>query len=146
MQKFNSQFNRAYNKRNGEKWQIVGKLQVIKLMGHQCPPGCEMMKKKSIPELVSLPHSLHDFWRKIFLLLYSVNRPIFIVSLPLVCDILDNLCFAFVCSPGSDVKIFEINLIFLINSYFLHDQNVKKKIEKSFLKNFLRTKRVYKIK
>ena len=39
-------------------------------------------------ELVSLPHFLHNFWRKIFLLLYSINWPNFIIQLPLLCEIL----------------------------------------------------------
>ena len=43
-------------------------------------------------ELIYLPHIVHDFWRKIFLLLYSINRPNFIVWLPLLRDVLDNMC------------------------------------------------------
>ena len=40
-------------------------------------------KKKRGLELVSLPHFLHDFQRKIFLLLYSITWPNFNVWLPL---------------------------------------------------------------
>ena len=40
------------------------------------------LKIKRGRELVSLPHFLHDFWRKIFILLYSMNWPNFIVWLP----------------------------------------------------------------
>ena len=32
-----------------------------------------------------------------------------------------------VCLPGCDVKNFEINLIFLIKPFLLHDENVKTK-------------------
>ena len=52
---------------------------------------------KKSHELVSLPHFLHNFWRKIFLLLYSINWPNFIVWLPLLCEILGNMCIAIVC-------------------------------------------------
>ena len=78
-------------------------------------------------ELVSLPHFLHNFWRKIFLLLYSINWPNFIVWLPLLCEILGNMCIAIVCKPGCDVMNFEVNLIFLINLFFLNDQRVMTK-------------------
>ena len=45
-------------------------------------------KTKSGLELVSLPNFLDNFWRKIFLLLYSINWPNFIAWLPLICEIL----------------------------------------------------------
>ena len=63
-------------------------------------------------ELVSLPHFWHNFWRKIFLLLYSINWPNVIVWLPLLCEILGNMCIAIVSKPGCDVMNFEVNLIF----------------------------------
>ena len=47
--------------------------------------------------LVSLPHFPHNFWRKNFLLLYSINWPSFIVWLPLLLEILLNRCIAIVC-------------------------------------------------
>ena len=75
-------------------------------------------------ELVSLPHFLHNLWRKIFILLYSINWPNCIVWLPLLCGILDNICIAIVCKPDCDVMNFEFNLIFLNKSLFLHDQKV----------------------
>ena len=34
------------------------------------------------------------------------------------------MCIAIVCKPGCDVMSFEVNLIFLIKPFFLHDQNV----------------------
>ena len=74
-------------------------------------------------KLVFLPHFLHGFWRKIFLLLYSINWSNFIASLPLLCQILDSICFAVVRLPGYDIN-FEINLIFLIKPFSLHDQKV----------------------
>ena len=61
-------------------------------------PYIKLFKKiKRGLELVSLPHFLHDFWRKIFLLLYSISTPNFIVSLPLIREILTNLCIIIVC-------------------------------------------------
>ena len=47
-------------------------------------------------ELVSLPHFLHYFWRKIFILLYSINWPNFIVWLPSLRKILGNKCIVIV--------------------------------------------------
>ena len=75
-------------------------------------------------ELVFLPHFLHNFWRKIFLLLYSINWPNFIVWLPLSCEILGNMRIAIACKPSCDVLNFEVSLIFLIKPFFRHDQKV----------------------
>ena len=83
-------------------------------------------------ELVSLPHFLHKFWRVIFLLLYSINWQNFIVWLPLICEILDNMCIAIVCKPGFDLMNFEFNLFFPIKAFFLFDQNVVTKTEISW--------------
>ena len=43
------------------------------------------------------------------------------------------MCIAFVCYPGCDVMDFEINLIFLMEPVFLHDQKVMTK--NKFLEN-----------
>ena len=96
------------------------------------------IKKRGLG-LVFLYHTLHDIWRKVFLLLYSINWPNFIVWLYLLCDILGNMCIAIVCWPGCDVISFEINQSFLIRLFFLYDQNIKTKIcmsqeEKELLK------------
>ena len=40
------------------------------------------------------PNFVYDFSRKIFLMLYSVNWPNFIVWLPLLLEILGNMCIA----------------------------------------------------
>ena len=63
-------------------------------------------------------HFVYEFSRKIFLMLYSINRPNFIVWLPLLLEILGNLCIAFVCFSGCDVITFEINLISLTKPFF----------------------------
>ena len=67
--------------------------------------------------LVSPPHFVYDFSRKIFLMLHSINWPNFIVWLPLLLEILGNMCFKIICWPGCDVTKFGINLIFLIKSF-----------------------------
>ena len=56
-------------------------------------------------------------------MLYSFNWPIIIAWLPLLLEILGNMCVAIVCYPSSDVMDFEIIiLIFLIELFLLHDQ------------------------
>ena len=47
--------------------------------------------------LVSAPHFVHDFSRKMFLMLHSINWPNFIVWLPLLLEILGNMCITIVC-------------------------------------------------
>ena len=42
--------------------------------------------------IVSPTHVVHDFSRKIFFMLYSINRPNFIVRLPLLLDSYWELC------------------------------------------------------
>ena len=74
-------------------------------------------------------------------MLYYINWPNFFAWLPLVLEILGNMFIAIVCYPGCDVMNFEINLIFLIEPFFLHDQKVLNKIL-----NILRTKRAFKVK
>ena len=81
-----------------------------------------------VEELVSLPHFLHDFWIKMFLLIYYFTWPNFNVWLLLLLEILGNMCIVILCCPDCDVINFEINLIFLIKTFFLHDQKVNTKI------------------
>ena len=98
-------------------------------------------------QLVFLPHFPHNFWRKLFLLLYSINWPYFIVWLPLLCEILDNMPIAIVCKPGCDVMNFEVDLIFLVKPFFLHDQKVVTKTKISWeRKELLRFKKHFSIK
>ena len=60
--------------------------------------------------IVSAPHFVYDFSRKMFFMLYSVNWPNSIVWWLLLLDILGNMCIAVVCFPGCDVTDLEINL------------------------------------
>ena len=55
-----------------------------------------LFKKIKGMGLVSLPHFPHNFSRKIFILLYSINWPGFIVWLPLFREILRNMCIVIV--------------------------------------------------
>ena len=82
------------------------------------------LKKKTALDLVTLSHFPRNYRRKIFLLLCSINWPNFIVLLPLLCEILGNICIGIAFKPGWDVMNFEVNLIFLIKLSFLHNQNV----------------------
>ena len=45
-------------------------------------------------------------------------------SLPLLLEILGNVCITIACYPGCDVMDFETNLIFLIEPFSLHAQKV----------------------
>ena len=84
-------------------------------------------------ELVFLPHFLRESWRKIFLLLYSITWPRFIVGLPLLLQILGRMCILIVCYPRCNVLNFKINPIFLIKSFFMHNEKVRTNI--NYLEN-----------
>ena len=51
-------------------------------------------------------------------MLYSINWANIIVWLPLLFEILDNICIAIVCFPGCDVMNFEINPMVLMKLLF----------------------------
>ena len=53
--------------------------------------------------IVSPPHFVYGLSTKIFLMLYSINWPHFIVLLSLLLGILGNMCIAIVCYPACDV-------------------------------------------
>ena len=115
-------------------WQVEGYRNMLKL---SCRPLAlasyqAFLKNKKRLELFFLPHFPHNFWTKIFLLLYSINWPNLIVWLPLLWEILGNICFAIVCKPGCDVMKFEVNHIFLIKPLFLHNKNVVTKTKISW--------------
>ena len=68
-----------------------------------------IFEKKGL-RLVSPPYFACDFSRKIFLMLYSINWPNFIVYFPLLHEILGNMLIVIICFPGYDnAKNFEIN-------------------------------------
>ena len=65
--------------------------------------------------IVSPANFVYAVSRKMFLILYSINWPNFIVRLPFLLEILGNMCIAIVYFLGCDVINFEINhLIFQI--------------------------------
>ena len=47
--------------------------------------------------IVSPAHFMYDFSTKMFLMLYSINWQNFIPWLPLLIEILGNMCIAIVC-------------------------------------------------
>ena len=88
-------------------------------------------------EIVSPSQFVYDFSRKIFLALNSINSPNFIFWLPLLNEILINICIAIVCELDRDVTKFEVNLIFLIKLFFCMTKKSRQKLkylenEKSF--------------
>ena len=74
------------------------KLRAIEIYWNQAAhhwflPHLKLLKKtKKVLQLVSLHHFLHDFWRKIFLLINSINIPNFNILLFLLREILANMC------------------------------------------------------
>ena len=67
-------------------------------------------------ELVSLSHFPHNFWRTIFLLLYSINWSNFAVWLTLLCEILGNLCIT-IASQLVTSWILKLTLSFLSSRF-----------------------------
>ena len=84
-------------------------------------------------ELFSLPHCLNDFWRKICLMLYSLNWLNFIIWLPLLLEILGKMCVVIICLPVRWRHKF-LNWTWLsYQGVFLHDQKARQKLK--YLKN-----------
>ena len=87
--------------------------------------------------LISTLHFVYNVSRKMFLMLYSTNWSNFIVWMPLLLEIMDNICVVIICEPGCDVIKFQINLIFLIKLFCCMTKNSRQKLkhlenEKSF--------------
>ena len=87
--------------------------------------------------IVFQTHFVYDFSRKIYLLLNSIKRPNFIVWLPLLFEILANICVVIVCFPGCDAINFEILSFFIIKPFFYITKKSRQKYknldnEKSF--------------
>ena len=86
--------------------------------------------------IVSSPHFVYDFSIKMFLMLYFIIWPNFIVWWPLLLKILGNMYIGSVCYPVCDVITFEINLAFLIKPFFYLTKQPRQKL------NILRTKKL----
>ena len=81
--------------------------------------------------IVSLPHFVYNFSRKIFLMLYSINWRNFITWLYLLIEILVNMFIANACY--CDVTDFEIDLIYLIKPFSFMTKKSRQKFK--YLKN-----------
>ena len=93
--------------------------------------------------IVSPPYFWCAFTRKMFLILCSISWLNFIVWLPLLFEVLGNMCIAIVCFPGCEVINFKIDLIFLWNRFSTWPQ-FKTKIWKSLeRKEILRWNKKY---
>ena len=68
--------------------------------------------------LASPPHFMYDFTRRVILMLYSIKRPNFTLSMPLLLEIFGYACITTACFPRCNVINFEINLTFLIELFF----------------------------
>ena len=90
--------------------------------------------------LVSPPRFVYNFWRKIFLMLYSTNWPNFIVWLSLLLEILGSMCIAINCEPGCGVIKFEITLSFKSSRFSKRPKSQDKNL------NILRMKRAFDVK
>ena len=64
-----------------------------------------------------------------FLKLYSINWPNFIARLPLLLEILVNICIAIVCYPSCDVIDFKIDFIFLVKPFSCKTKTSKQKFK-----------------
>ena len=83
---------------------------------------------------------LHLILCMIFLLLYFINWPDFIFWLPLLTEILNNICIVITCCLVCDVINFENNLRFIIKPFFY----ITKSQDKSL--NISSTKKAFHIK
>ena len=87
--------------------------------------------------VVSRPHFVYDFSRKMCPMLHTFNLPNFIIWMPLLLEILGSMCIVIVCLPDCDVINFEINLIFLIKPFFYMTKKSRQNL------NILRKKRAF---
>ena len=66
-------------------------------------------------------------------MLYPINWQNFIVSSPLILEIIGNMYIVVICFPVYDVLHFEINLSFLTKQFFSMNKDFRKKIK--YVKN-----------
>ena len=93
--------------------------------------SCNTFLKNKTRSGTSHPHSLHEFWIKIFLILCSIKWPnLFVqISLLLLFEISCNMFVVIVCNPVCDVMIFSRSpLSFLINQLSCLTKKVRTKI------------------
>ena len=83
--------------------------------------------------IVSPAHFVYFFHQKCFSCCILLTDQISLFWLPLLLEILGNMCIAIVCEQGCDVKNFRINLIFLIKPFLY--MNRKSRQELKYLEN-----------
>ena len=76
----------------------------------------------------SLPAPFSAIWRRIFLMLYTINWPNFIICLHLFLEVLGNMWIVVISFPVYFVISFEINLSFLCKPFSYMTEKVKTKI------------------
>ena len=94
---------------------------------------------KNVFYFILTPHFVCDFSRKMFLMLYCMDWPNFIVWLPLLLEILCNMCIAIFSFQVYDVIEFENSIIFWIKLFFYMTKNSRKEL------NILRTIKGFKV-
>ena len=72
--------------------------------------------------IVSPPHFVYDFLRKMFFMLYSINWPNFISWLPLLLEILVNMCITIVCKAYSE-SLLHVTIACNHLTFFKHFSN-----------------------
>ena len=96
----------------------------------------DFFKKEYETKFLTAPHFVNDASRKIFLMLYSITWPNFIVWLHLLLEILGNMCIEIICCTICDVINFEINHRYLIKPFFYITKITKNSGQKcKYLKN-----------
>ena len=80
--------------------------------------------------IVSPAHFVYDFSTKMFLMLYSINRPNFMAWLLLLLEILGNMCIAVACYRGCEVWISKLTLLFLSSHFFYMRKKSRQKLNK----------------
>ena len=89
---------------------------------------CQVESCQNILKLSYRPLAFTSYKSPYLILFYFINWPDFIVWLPLIRGMLDNICVLIVCQPGCDVISFEINLIFLIRLFFYMTKKSKQNV------------------
>ena len=91
-------------------------------------------------EIVSPPHFMYDFSRKMFLMLYSIDWPNLISWLSLLLEILINMCIAIVSSPVVTSWTLKVNRSCRSSRFSIWQESQDKNL------NILRMKRDFKVK
>ena len=82
--------------------------------GHLLLPHIKLFLNNNKRSRISLPALFSAWLFKKNILLYSINWPNFMLYLPLLCEILDNMYIV----TGSNIITFKIKLIVLIKPFF----------------------------